>query len=320
MHSEQGDISSRKTPISITDVATIGQSDTNQKKAQSKVPDKGREKKSETEVKATVEKFKGQLRKVSQQEKQFSTPISKNMAASIFDLNSKQSRQAPELPSIEGIEYPRAASWANESLANVLKDEKGRQLFHVFLHDALAEENLSFIESYEKFKQMTTPADKKQYIQEFFEKYSPYVNLSSVALQKIKETAATDNPDPAAFLLAVKEVGRYYFRYFLRNIHAEENLRFWEAVIEFKQTKNKSTAMLNMGRNIQKQYLVEGTTNEIFLPFGLRQVIDNRIETKEVDNTLFDEAVKHVEHVLKNDPYIRFLQSTEYNDLLAKLK
>lgn len=59
----------------------------------------------------------------------------------------------------------------------------GRQLFRVFLHDALAEENLSFIESYEKFTTMTSANEKKRYIQEFFEKYSPYVNLSSVALQ-----------------------------------------------------------------------------------------------------------------------------------------
>nr|CDP96726.1 BMA-RGS-3 [Brugia malayi] len=106
-------------------------------------------------------------------------------AESIFDFNSKVSRRAPELPSTDGIEYPRAAAWASESLNNVLKDEKGRQLFRVFLHDSLAEENLSFIESYDKFKQMTSPADKKQYIQEFFEKYSPYVNLSSVALVRI---------------------------------------------------------------------------------------------------------------------------------------
>ncbi|VIO94935.1 Uncharacterized protein BM_BM2474 [Brugia malayi] len=313
--------------------------------------------------KSKVKKIDREVKQTTQTQRK---SISKNMAESIFDFNSKVSRRAPELPSTDGIEYPRAAAWASESLNNVLKDEKGRQLFRVFLHDSLAEENLSFIESYDKFKQMTSPADKKQYIQEFFEKYSPYVNLSSVALQKIKETAAKDDPDPAAFLLAVKEVnrllendqfprfkrsdvyinflekvmprsyadkwatsfealvgnqvGRYYFRYFLRNIHAEENLRFWEAVIEYKQTKNKSTAMLNMGRNIQKQYLVEGTTNEIFLPFGLRQVIDNRIETKDVDSTLFDEAVKHVEQVLKNDPYVRFLQSTEYNDLLVKLK
>ncbi|VDM94599.1 unnamed protein product [Onchocerca ochengi] len=100
----------------------------------------------------------------------------------------------------------------------------------------------------------------------------------------------------------------------------KENLRFWEAVIEFKQTINKSTAMLNMGRNIRKQYLVEGTANEIFLPFGLRQIIDSRIEANDVDSTLFDEAIKHIEQVLKNDPYVRFLQSNEYNDLLTKLK
>lgn len=29
-------------------------------------------------------------------------------------------------------------------------------------------------------------------------------------------------------------VGRHHFRLFLRSIHAEENLRFWEAVVEFR--------------------------------------------------------------------------------------
>ncbi|VDM96096.1 unnamed protein product, partial [Onchocerca ochengi] len=151
---------------------------------------------------STVKKSEGKKSVVRQQ------TTCKIMATSIFDVNLKVARQAPELPSIDGIEYPRAASWASESLNNVLKDEKGRQLFRVFLHDSLAEENLSFIESFEKFKRMTSPAEKKQYVQEFFQKYSPYVNLSSVALQKIKETAAQDDPDPAAFLLAVKEVNR----------------------------------------------------------------------------------------------------------------
>ncbi|KAK6104853.1 Regulator of G protein signaling domain family protein [Brugia pahangi] len=360
------DVLPKKQSITIDNVGIVEQNEAKQEEAEENLIENSTILKQETKIELNKSKVKKIDREVKQTTQTQRKSISKNMAESIFDFNSKVSRRAPELPSTDGIEYPRAAAWASESLNNVLKDEKGRQLFRVFLHDSLAEENLSFIESYDKFKQMTSPADKKQYIQEFFEKYSPYVNLSSVALQKIKETAAKDDPDPAAFLLAVKEVnrllendqfprfkrsdvyinflekvmprsyadkwatsfealvgnqvGRYYFRYFLRNIHAEENLRFWEAVIEYKQTKNKSTAMLNMGRNIQKQYLVEGTTNEIFLPFGLRQVIDNRIETKDVDSTLFDEAVKHVEQVLKNDPYVRFLQSTEYNDLLVKLK
>ncbi|EFO12483.1 hypothetical protein LOAG_16051, partial [Loa loa] len=49
-------------------------------------------------------------------------------AASLFDPNAKVDRRAPELPSTDGIEYPRAAAWASESLNNVLKDDKGMQI------------------------------------------------------------------------------------------------------------------------------------------------------------------------------------------------
>lgn len=36
----------------------------------------------------------------------------------------------------------------------------------------------------------------------------------------------------------------------------------------------------------------------------------------QVDETLFEDAIKHVEQVLRNDPYVRFLQSKEYQELL----
>lgn len=58
---------------------------------------------------------------------------------------------------------------------------------------------------------------------------------------------------------------------------------------------------------------------QVFLPFGVRQFIEKKINDKDVDCTLFDEAIKHVEQVLKNDPYVRFLQSNEYIGLLEKL-
>ncbi|MFH4978948.1 hypothetical protein AB6A40_005657 [Gnathostoma spinigerum] len=287
------------------------------------------------------------------------------MAAGMFDVEARTARKAPEMPSTENLDYPRAASWASGTLDDVLNDAKGVQLFRVFLHDALAEENLSFLEAIEKLHKMKDPVEKKNYVDSFWPHCSPYINISSVAMQQIKETVSSDNPDPAAFSLGIKEVkrilendqfprfkrsdiyvsflekllprayaekwatsfeallgnqiGRHYFRRFLRNIRAEENLRFWEAIIEFKQTKNMSGAMLNMGRNIQRQYLVEGTHNEVFLPFGVRQLIEKKINDKEVDITLFDDAIKHVEQVLRNDPYVRFLQSAEYNELLAKL-
>lgn len=43
----------------------------------------------------------------------------------MFDFNSKVDRYTPEMPSTDGVEYPRVAAWANESLSNLLKDEKG---------------------------------------------------------------------------------------------------------------------------------------------------------------------------------------------------
>jgi len=36
-----------------------------------------------------------------------------------------------------------------------------------------------------------------------------------------------------------------------------------ESVIEFRQLKNKSIAMLNMSRTIQQQFLREGAHNEV---------------------------------------------------------
>jgi hypothetical protein len=73
------------------------------------------------------------------------------------------------------------------------------------------------------------------------------------------------------------QVGRHHFRQYLFSVHAEENLRFvsyfrlffnsnnfqWEAVTEFRATKNKSQAMHNMGKTIQQQYLREGANNEV---------------------------------------------------------
>ena len=74
--------------------------------------------------------------------------------------------------------------------------------------------------------------------------------------------------------------------------------------------------MNNLAHQIQRQYLAEGSSNEVFLPFGVRQGIESRLNDKKVDQALFDDAIKHVEQVLRNDPYVRFLQSEEYEKVL----
>ncbi|CAD6192556.1 unnamed protein product [Caenorhabditis auriculariae] len=292
--------------------------------------------------------------------------ISAEESMSMFEPNARNDRQIPPTPDPAGVEYPRAASWAAGSCSNVLNDDKGRALFRCFLFQSLAEENLTFLEATDKMKKMKSSDEKKQFAMEIIDTYSPYINLSSAAMKKMRDTAESDNPDPEEFGPAIKEVkrllendqfprfrrseiyleflekllprsyaekwatsfeallgnhvGRHHFRLFLRGIHAEENLRFWEAVVEFRSVKNKSNAMLNLGKVILNTYLAEGTLNEVFLPFGVRQVIERRITDKDIDITLFDEAIKHVEQVLRNDPYVRFLQSDQYLGLLSKLE
>ncbi len=51
--------------------------------------------------------------------------------------------------------------------------------------------------------------------------------------------------------------------------------------------------------------------------FPFRQAIDQKIRDRKIDGALFEDAVKHVEQVLRNDPYVRFLQSKEYTELLS---
>lgn len=287
-----------------------------------------------------------------------------NMA--MFDPGAKTNRQPPPLPDPAGIEYVRAANWAANNCQNVLSDDKGRQLFRCFLFESLAEENLAFVEACEKLRKMKNGDEKKSFAKEILETYSPSINLSSVAMKRMKDSIESETPDPVEFQPAIKEVnrllendqfprfrrseiylnflekllprayaekwansfegllgnhvGRHHFRLFLQGIHAEENLRFWEAVVEYRAAKNKSSAMQNLGMTIVRQYLAEGTQNEVFLPFGVRQHIERRLAENEADITLFDEAIKHVEQVLRNDPYVRFLQSPHYTNLLAKLK
>ncbi|KAF8363616.1 rgs-3 [Pristionchus pacificus] len=290
--------------------------------------------------------------------------LNKDMQA-MFDPSLRDARPEPEMPSADGVEYPRAAAWSAGQLQAVLSDDKGRQLFRVFLWKSLAEENLNFIEATEKLKKMKTSEDKKSFAQEIIDKYAVLINLSAPSMASIRRSAQSDDIDMEDWAPAIKEVrrllendqfprfrrsdvyldflelilprsyaekwatsfeallgnavGRHHFRLFLRSIRAEENLRFWDAVVEFRASRGKTTSMIVQARDIIATFLTEGTPNEVFLPFGTKQVIDARVLDEQIDITLFDEATKHVEQVLRNDPYVRFLQSAEYDNLCAKL-
>ncbi|GMT15521.1 hypothetical protein PFISCL1PPCAC_6818, partial [Pristionchus fissidentatus] len=300
------------------------------------------------------------------QKKNMVEQLNKDMAA-MFDPTLKNARPEPEMPSPDGVEYPRAAAWSSGKLSAVLQDDRGRQLFRVFLWQCLAEENLNFMEATEKLKKMKSTEEKKAFAQEIIDKYAVLINLSAPSMAAIQRSAKSDDIDMEDWAPAIKEVrrllendqfprfrrsetylaflelilprayaerwaanfeallgnavGRHHFRLFLRSIRAEENLRFWDAVVEFRGTSGpqKQVSMVTQAKDIIATFLQEGTINEVFLPFGTKQVIESKVADDLVDINLFDEATRHIEQVLRNDPYVRFLQSAEYENLCAKL-
>lgn len=128
-------------------------------------------------------------------------------ANAMFDLGARSDRPAPQMPSAlnDNIEYPRAASWSSSTVAEIMRDPLGRQVmgrhkivlycyfyivilywvkvFRCFLYEALAEENLLFVEDVEKLKKEKDAIKLRDGILELLDKYGQYVNLSSVAMQ-----------------------------------------------------------------------------------------------------------------------------------------
>lgn len=47
----------------------------------------------------------------------------------MFEGDSHSNRPAPKLPTTDGIEYPRAASWSSSTVAEIMRDPLGTNYF-----------------------------------------------------------------------------------------------------------------------------------------------------------------------------------------------
>ncbi|KAH7698478.1 RGS-3 protein [Aphelenchoides avenae] len=126
---------------------------------------------------------------------------------SLFNVEKKIERKAPKIPSI--TEASRLVSWRNCTCDDIMSDPVGRQVFRCFLHECLAEENLMFVEEVEKLKKEKDLDKVRKGIQDMLDKYDSYINLSNVALCKLKEAAKGEQPAQKALETAYKEVYKF---------------------------------------------------------------------------------------------------------------
>ncbi|KAI6171761.1 Peptidase M23 domain-containing protein [Aphelenchoides besseyi] len=229
-------------------------------------------------------------------------------SAGMFDKQNHSERPAPEMPTTDDIEYPRAAAWSSSTVEEILRDPLGRQVFRCFLFESLAEENLLFVDSVDALNKEKNPAKIREGIKELLDTYGQYINLSSGAMARLREAAQAENPDHKALDVAHKEISKLLENdQFPRFRRSGIYIEYLEKLLPRAYAERWATSFEAM------------LGNQVYLPFGVRQQIEKRVRDKDVDETLFDDAVKHVEQILKNDPYVRFLQSNAYTQLLAKL-
>ncbi|KAA0712976.1 Regulator of G-protein signaling 4 [Triplophysa tibetana] len=105
--------------------------------------------------------------------------------------------------------------------------------------------------------------------------------------------------------LIQNEHGRKAFSAFLQSEYSQENIEFWEACEEFKQTSEDKMKL--KGGKIFEQYVEADSPNEVNLDSATRESTRKNLEN--CDESCFAEAQSKIFTLMEKDSYIRFLKS-----------
>ncbi|XP_034718171.1 regulator of G-protein signaling 20 isoform X1 [Etheostoma cragini] len=123
---------------------------------------------------------------------------------------------------------------------------------------------------------------------------------------------------PMSFEKVMKSAaGRACFRQFLRTEFSEENMMFWLACEELKKETNK-TVVEEKVRQIYEDFISILSPKEVSLDSRVREVI-NRNMLEPTSHT-FEDAQQQIYTLMQRDSYPRFINSSEYADLLKSLE
>lgn len=93
---------------------------------------------------------------------------------------------------------------------------------------------------------------------------------------------------------------------FCKKQYCQENIYFLLDIEKLKNLQNNKEAT-NLCRRIYKKYIVEDSEMELNLPYKMRNEIKKTsMNGDNYDIKMFDNAVKHIEHILKTDTIPKF--------------
>ncbi|XP_020510405.1 regulator of G-protein signaling 20 isoform X2 [Labrus bergylta] len=111
--------------------------------------------------------------------------------------------------------------------------------------------------------------------------------------------------------------GRSCFRQFLRTEFSEENMMFWLACEDLKKETNK-TVVEEKVRQIYEDFISILSPKEVSLDSRVREVINRNM--LEPTSCTFDDAQQQIYTLMQRDSYPRFINSSEYADLLKNVE
>ncbi|XP_051561819.1 regulator of G-protein signaling 4 [Myxocyprinus asiaticus] len=111
--------------------------------------------------------------------------------------------------------------------------------------------------------------------------------------------------------LIKNDVGRNAFAAFLQSEFSQENIEFWEACEDFKQTS--VCKMDTKARKIFEQYVEADSPKEVNLDSSTRENTRKNLES--CDGSCFDEAQSKIFTLMEKDSYRRFLKSQLFLEL-----
>ncbi|XP_061635308.1 regulator of G-protein signaling 4-like isoform X1 [Phyllopteryx taeniolatus] len=107
------------------------------------------------------------------------------------------------------------------------------------------------------------------------------------------------------------EIGRNVFTSFLRSEFSQENMQFWVACEDFKNTS--ICKLEKKAKFIYQQYVAIDSPNEVNLDAGTRE--ETRQKVMSASHSCFDEAQRRIYILMEKDSYRRFLHSKLIHDL-----
>ncbi|KAJ8010350.1 hypothetical protein DPEC_G00074150 [Dallia pectoralis] len=110
--------------------------------------------------------------------------------------------------------------------------------------------------------------------------------------------------------------GRRCFRQFLRTEFSEENMMFWLACEELKKETNK-TVVEEKVRQIYEDFISILSPKEVSLDSRVRDMINKNM--LEPTSHTFEDAQQQIYTLMQRDSYPRYINSTNYADLLQDL-